>query len=320
MIYAIIFGVLILLINIYFKVADKFNIIDKPNERSLHTEITIRGGGIIFYFAFLCFFIYAGFPYPFFFVGLTIISLISFLDDIYTLSSLLRLGVHIAAIALMFYQWYPIIPIWGFIVLFIFAVGILNAYNFMDGINGITAVYGLSIFCTLVYINRFVVQFVDNDLLYFMILSLVVFNLYNFRKRARCFAGDIGSISLAFVIIFLLGKLVLQTQNPTYVLLLALYGIDSATTIFQRILRKENILKAHKTHLFQYMVDFGGWSHLAVSSFFGLFQVILNIAFLWVLMTKAMNIYYFSIGLIIVLGIIYLLVKKNLKSKAITTS
>jgi hypothetical protein len=85
--YILLAAALFILEIVYFKLADHFNIIDKPNERSSHTSITLRGGGIIFYFGVLAWFILSGFQSPYFFAGLTAITFISFVDDIRNLSS-----------------------------------------------------------------------------------------------------------------------------------------------------------------------------------------------------------------------------------------
>ena len=130
----------------YFRIADHFNIIDKPNQRSSHTLVTLRGGGIIFYIGILLYFLIEGFQYPWFFAGLTMISIISFADDIKPRSSKIRLAVHFISMALMFYQWDLFELPWYYTVIsLVFCTGILNAYNFMDGINGITGGYSLSL-------------------------------------------------------------------------------------------------------------------------------------------------------------------------------
>ena len=80
--YVFIFLLLFLAELAYFKVANHFNIIDKPNQRSSHTRITLRGGGVVFYIGALLYFVLQGFQYPWFFGGLTMLSLISFADDV----------------------------------------------------------------------------------------------------------------------------------------------------------------------------------------------------------------------------------------------
>ena len=89
---------------LYFRVADYFNIIDKPNERSSHTRISLRGGGIVFYMGALVYFIASGFSFPWFMLGLTLIAGVSFVDDVRSVTQRVRLVVHFVAMLLMFYQ------------------------------------------------------------------------------------------------------------------------------------------------------------------------------------------------------------------------
>lgn len=306
-IYLLIFVLLFIIELVYFRIADKYNIIDKPNERSSHSKITLRGGGVIFYFAILIYFIYSGFSYPYFFVGLTLISAISFVDDVKPLSSRIRLLVHIIAILLVFYQWSLYSYHWYIWVLaLIFCIGIINAYNFMDGINGITGGYSLVVITSFFYINNKVIEFTDNRLIIILLLSLLVFNIFNFRKKAKCFAGDIGAVSIAFVLIFLMGKLMLRTNDYSYIILLIIYGVDSVMTIFHRIILKENLSVAHRKHMFQIMANELKMPHLRVSIIYMFSQAIINIGFF-----MANSHYLYLLITIIVLCLIYVLFMKK---------
>lgn len=267
---------------IYFKIADHFSIIDKPNERSSHTKVTLRGGGIIFYFGALLYFIMNGFQYPFFMCGLTLIAGVSFADDVKPLSSKLRLPIHFAAMALMFNEWGLFSQSWYFIALgFILSVGIINAYNFMDGINGITGAYSISVLLALLFVNSYIQPFIDNQLIYTLIIAVMVFNYFNFRKKARCFAGDVGSVTIAFLLVFLLGKLIITTGNFSYILFLGVYGVDSVLTIIHRIILKENIFEAHRKHAYQILANELKIPHLFVSLCYGLMQLTLSITVIY---------------------------------------
>ncbi len=269
--------VLFLLTLIYFKVAERYNITDKPNARSSHTSITLRGGGVVFCLAGLLFYALSGFQYSFFIVGLFSISTISFLDDILTLNNKIRLAVHLFAVTLLFCQWDLLQTEWYWLILAgIIIIGIINAYNFMDGINGMTGCYSLIALVSLYYINNEVVSFTANDLLIIIGLSLLVFNFFNFRKKAKCFAGDVGSVSIAFIVVFLLGQLIFKTGNLAYILLLLIYGLDTAVTIAFRLFRKENIFEAHRSHFYQYLVNEKKLSHLFVAAVYGLLQLSVN--------------------------------------------
>src|SRR5690606_9595651 len=162
------------------------------------------------------YFVWSGFQYPWFFLGLTLMTVVSFSDDVMTLSNKIRLLVHFISVLLMAYELQIFTFPWYYLVIaFIIIVGVLNAYNFMDGINGITACYSLAV-GTLLLMENFRLNFIDTDLLIFSLLSLLVFAFFNFRTRAKCFAGDVGSVAIAFVLLFALGKLILQTGNFIY--------------------------------------------------------------------------------------------------------
>jgi len=152
----------------------------------------------------------------------------------------------------------------------------INAYNFMDGINGMAGGYSLVIIGALWYINTYQVAFMDNNLLYVLMLSLLVFNWFNFREKARCFSGDVGSVSIAFMLVFLLGLLIIKTGDFSYILLLALYGVDTILTIIHRLLLHENIFKPHRKHLYQLMANELHIPHVIVSSVYMLLQSLIT--------------------------------------------
>jgi UDP-GlcNAc:undecaprenyl-phosphate GlcNAc-1-phosphate transferase len=265
---------------IYFKIATYFQIIDKPNNRSSHFNPTIRGGGVVFTIALLICYVYSEWSYPCFISGLVVISLVSFIDDIKPVNNPIRLLVHFAAAALAFIQVDLFtLPVYWVLLALLFVIGTINAVNFMDGINGITGLYGLVALGTLYYINLSL-HFTQNIFLVFAILAVIIFNYFNFRSKAVCFAGDVGSISLAFIIVFFLLQLIIFTQNLSYILLLLIYGLDTFTTIVFRLIRRENIFEAHRSHFYQYWVNERQVSHLIVAASYGLAQLIINIAFL----------------------------------------
>ena len=282
MYYLIILVLLFLAELFYFKIADKCNIIDKPNERSSHTRITLRGGGIIFYFGALAYFLTNHWEYPWFILALTLITFISFVDDIRSISQSLRLMLHFTAMVLMFYQWGLFtLPWWWIIVALIVCTGIINAYNFMDGINGITGGYSLVILAALAYINTEITQFVEPALIYTVLCSVLVFCFFNFRKKAKCFAGDVGSVSIAFILLFLIGKLILKTEDFSWIILLAVYGVDSVLTIVHRLMLHENIGLPHRKHMYQLMANELKIPHVAVSLVYMFTQAVIVIGYIY---------------------------------------
>lgn len=266
----------------YFRLADRFDIIDRPNERSSHTRITLRGGGIVFYFGALVYFIGSGFEYPWFITGLTLIAAVSFADDVRSVSQKIRLAVHFTAMALLFYQLgMGGLPWWYIPVALVVCTGIINAYNFMDGINGITGGYSLVALGTLAYVNEFREPFVEAQLLWVMLIAVAVFCIFNFRRKAKCFAGDVGSVVIAFVILFLLGKLILQTNDIGYIVLLSVYGVDSILTIIHRLMLHENIGLPHRKHLYQLMANELSIPHTTVSAFYMSLQALIFAGYLF---------------------------------------
>ena len=306
--YIIIFILLFIVELVYFRIADKCNIIDKPNERSSHSKVVLRGGGIIFLIGTWVWSFFYGFQYPWMLVAVTLAAGISFVDDIYSLPDSVRLVVQFVAMFLMFYQ-FGILDWqswWMILLALIVCVGISNAYNFMDGINGITGGYSIAVVLPLIYLNH-TLLFVDADFLWVTLLSLGGFCFFNFRKRAKCFAGDVGSLSMAFIIVFALGKLIMRTGDFTYIVFLALYGVDSVLTICHRILLHENLGKAHRKHAYQLMANELRIPHVVVSSFYIILQLLVSFG----MILLPMNHWLYLVMILVVLCGSYLLFMKR---------
>ncbi len=307
-IFFLIIALLFVLELCYFRIADRFNIIDKPNLRGSHTSVTLRGGGIIFLFATWIYAFIYGIQYPYFLIGLTVIAGISFIDDIHPMPNKVRLLIHFSSILFIFHE-FGILNLelwWIKLLLLIVCVGIINAYNFMDGINGITGAYSLSVMLPLLYLNDSI-QFIDSNLLIVSIISLLVFLFFNFRKQAKCFAGDVGSVAISFIVIFALGKLITTTGDFTYLIFLVIYGIDVILTIIHRILLHENLGKAHRKHLYQLLANELKFSHTLVSSIYSVLQLAISAIFVF----SPINHWVFFISIILILCTLYYLVKRR---------
>lgn len=270
---------------VYFRVAEHYKIIDKPSERGSHVTPTIRGGGVVFVLALYCWFALYRLSFPWFVIGATVIAVASFADDIKSQHPLLRISAQIAAFAMiMWHTGMYTYPLWLVVLMFAVGVGALNGFNFMDGINGMTGGYALVNLVSFYYINNIIIHFSYTSLIVCMIVSVVVFLYFNFRDYPRCFAGDVGSITMAFVQIFLVLQLIGGTHTFQWVLFFLVYGIDVVVTIVYRIWRRENIFSAHRSHLYQLLVNEMGMSHLTVSLIYGAIQFAVNvlvIAVLW---------------------------------------
>ena len=281
----------------YFRIADKCNIIDKPNERSSHTTIVLRGGGVIFAISMLVWFGWQMVQgewltvqgYLPFLVGLIMIATVSFWDDVHSLPDSLRMAVQIIATLLMFWSigLYGLDLSWWLVALIVvvalfFCVGATNFINFMDGINGITAAYSFAMLLPILLLNRGL-SFIEESYLIVAILGIAVFSIFNFRPKgkAKCFAGDVGSIGIAFIILFALGRLMLATKDVTYIVFFLVYGIDGTLTIIHRIMLHENLGQAHRKHAYQLMANELKMSHVVVSLLYMCIQLVISLGFIY---------------------------------------
>lgn len=333
--YGIIFVILLVLELVYFKIADKFNVIDKPNERSSHSTIVLRGGGIIFLIGMWVWSIAFGFQYPWFLLGLTLVAGVSFIDDIHSLPDSVRLVVQFTAAALAFYQlgmlsgeWFETngVLVGGLLILLalIVYVGATNVINFMDGINGITAGYAIAVLLPLAAINcGFKFQdsgfnelqgvYFDQSLVIVSILSVLVFCIFNFRPkgRAKCFAGDVGSIGIAFIMLFLIGKVIIATGDLTYLIFLLVYGVDGVLTICHRIMLHENLGEAHRKHAYQLMCNELKIGHVKVSLFYMILQMVVSLGFVYLCPNTFVAHWMYLVCALLVLAVAYVLFKKK---------
>ena len=310
---------------VYFKIADKCNIIDKPNERSSHTKVVLRGGGIIFTIGLWIWSAFYGFQYPWLLAAVTLAAGVSFVDDIHSLPDSVRLVAQFVAMGLLLTQLVLdnsqlTMPWWGWalagIAALIVMVGATNIYNFMDGINGITAGYSLAVLIPLFLLNRMsdvAGAFVDGSLIVVTILSVLVFSYFNFRpkNKAKCFAGDVGSVGIAFILLFLIGCLVMKTGDITWLVFLIVYGVDGCCTIIHRIMLHEHLGEAHRKHAYQLMANELKMGHVTVSLiYFGL-QLMISLVMVYLIPNTVLAHWIYLVTVAIVLALAYLLFMKK---------
>ncbi len=300
---------------LYFQIARKFRIVDLPNHRTMHKGATIRGGGIVILVAMLCYMVFIDNPGTYVVIGLAIIGAVGFADDLLDLPGRVRLPLQFLSVALIILSLQlnlDISFIW-LIAIVIVTTGVLNAYNFMDGINGMTGGYSLVAILTLLYINTSLYQFTANEFLAFFGLTILIFNFFNFRKKAACFAGDVGSFTIAYIIVYLLLKLILVSGQPAYIFLLTLYGIDAIFTIIERLIQRQNIFQAHRMHLFQVAISRTGMPHLRMSGMYMIGQSFINI-FVLIIIKKPWAVQWpIIVAMLIFLSVIYIGLKQKLK-------
>lgn len=320
LVYAAIAIILLIAEVVYFNIADHFNIIDKPNQRSSHTRIVLRGGGIIFLIGTWVWSAFFGFQYPWFLAAVTLAAGVSFIDDIHSLPDSLRLVVQFIAMGLMFYQldmihanlW------WAVILALIVCVGATNIYNFMDGINGITAGYSLAVLIPLLMVNVMpgglstgsetagseIGGFVETSFIIVTILSVLVFSYFNFRpkNKAKCFAGDVGSVGIAFILLFMIGCLIMKTKDITWLIFLIVYGVDGCCTIVHRIMLHEHLGEAHRKHAYQLMANELGMSHVVVSLIYMAIQLVISLVMVYLVPNTVVAhwIYLIVVGVVLV--------------------
>lgn len=321
--YLIILVVLFALELVYFKIADHYNIIDKPNERSSHSRIVLRGGGIIFTIALCLWSFIFGFPYPWLLAGVILAAGVSFIDDIHSLPDSLRLIVQFASMFMVFHdigilQW----GLWWLVpIALIVAVGGTNIFNFMDGINGITAAYSLAVLIPLLLVNRSLdrlgmtdgVGFVDPSYLMVVIIGVLVFCIFNFRSKgkAKCFAGDVGSIGMALMLVFGIGRLMYTTGDITWIILYLVYGVDGCMTIMHRIMLHENLGQAHRKHAFQLMANELKMGHITVSIIYMGLQLAISLVFIYLCPDMVLAHWICLIGAAVILALGYITFMKK---------
>lgn len=339
--YGIIFVVLLVLELVYFKVADKCNIIDKPNERSSHSTIVLRGGGVIFTISMIAWAIMMVvqgkdiMAYLPFLCGLVLIAGVSFVDDIHSLPDSLRMIAQIIATLLMFSSvglfsveslgfivesqlWSYVLMGLVVVIALFFCVGATNFINFMDGINGITAAYSLAMLIPLLIVDSLefkvesqlkVGKFIEPSYLIVAIIGVLVFSIFNFRPKgkAKCFAGDVGSIGIAFIILFALGRLMLVTRDVTYIVFFLIYGVDGTLTIIHRMMLHENLGEAHRKHAYQLMANELKMSHVVVSLLYMGMQLVVSLGFIYLCPSTTLAHWIYFIAAAFIFSVAYIL-------------
>lgn len=261
------------------------HLLDIPNARSSHTIPTPRGGGLAIAVILLVGFSLTGLGLELksellggYLLGGVMIAVIGGLDDIMKLSARLRLFVQllVALVFVTFVGWFSAItlPWFGQIDLgwlgipftLFWIVGLVNIYNFMDGIDGIAA--GQAIVAGTFWLVVLLAWNVQSLVILVVLLigACLGFLLHNLPP-ARIFMGDAGSTLLGYTFAVLPILVYRQTTDAHFfvfgVLCIAPFVFDGALTIIRRALKKENVLQAHRSHLYQRLTAL--YSHGAVS-------------------------------------------------------
>lgn len=326
--YLITFLLLLFSLQLYFPFARKRNMLAGVNHRSSHTKPVITGAGFIFYLSYIVLavniFITDSHSFPWaFFIGLTMLSIISFIDDFEEVWFLWRLLVQMVGAALMLWQvqidcpameimptevfWILVVVCWCMVV------GMLNMFNFMDGLNGMLGGLVLSSLIPLWLINNYAIPFVSNQLIYYTLIPTLLFLFYNARTQAICFSGDVGAIAVGFVMSYMLILLVLQTGSIVFFAMYVMIFVEAGLTIIQRLFAGENIFKPHRIHLFQLLCNEGKRNHVAVSAVYAAIQLGMGLILFAMNFYQVPTMYQHLVvwPLVILLSVIYLLYKRK---------
>ena len=303
MLYTVVtFLVLLALELLYFVFARRFQVLDLPNERSSHRKATLRGAGVVFYLGILYYSLTHGMAFPHFLIGASILAVVCFIDDMRDVPSWIRMLCQIAALVVTFYLPVQEIELWKILLILIVFMGVLNIYNFLDGINGLLAVYSLVVIGTFGYINLFERQFISNEFIITMLISVLVFGFFNFRKKAFCFSGDVGSVVMGLIVLFLLVSYVKGSPSASpsvsYLTFIIVFLADGGLTLLKRFLNGRNVFQPHREHLYETLVNELHVPHLWVSVGYALLQLLINVGYF---MVGDKNLYIFVCMVVLVL-------------------
>lgn len=288
----------------YLQIAKSLKIVDLPHHQSSHRGWVIRGGGIVFYAAFLLWSMLHDFQWGGGLLGLTILAVISFIDDIHSVSPKIRLICQFIAILVMFdHSGLLKNSLHVMLILAIACVGAINIYNFMDGINGMTGGYSLVVALALLYVNKYMVHFAPESLLVYVTLSIIVFCIFNFRRRAKCFAGDVGALSIGFILVYFVLNLALRGHSMSWIAMLIVYMVDGGMTILHRILLRENLMKPHKKHAYQIMANELKMSHLMVS---GIYMGLQTVCCVWYIACPGYLTLFLEVGILVAMYLVFM--------------
>ena len=281
-------------------------ILDRPNHRSSHKSAIPKSGGISIVATFLigmvaiALFAESGSAQQKYMIGFVsssiLIAIISFLDDFSEKTAVFKLITHVVAVVVVLYcgividtlsmPWADQLPLgWiGYVVSFFWILGLTNAYNFMDGIDGLvasTAVISALFFMIISYYAGSTFVYIS---CYTIIAGAVGFLIYN-APPAKIFMGDVGSAFLGFVFATLAIIAARYDASHTSFLVMPMllfhFIFDTLFTFFRRLLNKEKALQAHRSHLYQLLVR-SGYTHLEVTLLLSCMAFLQGLGALWI--------------------------------------
>lgn len=262
-------------------VARRYKLGPCVTERSSHTRFTPTGGGFIWVISCIAATAMFGDLHLqqtwIFMAGVIILAVISYIDDLHPLPPVPRLISQVIILGLTFKQLcYPQALDIYLIILFC-GVGLINGMNFLDGICGMLALYGLVVSSSLLYALHLVGQPSQEWLLLILsavIVAQIVFACFNLWDVI--FAGDVGSITLGFIQVFVAINLVLTTRDASYIIFFIVCIFDTGLTTVQRLFQGESILKPHRMNIYQMLNTEHNIPQVVVSIIYACLQLLID--------------------------------------------
>lgn len=248
---------------------------------------------------------------PYFIYGILILTLVNVIDDLVEVYYVWRLMIQFIACSFLLMQNNLFYSYWSPLLLIV-TVGYLNAFNFMDGINGMVSGYSLAILIPLLV----VLKNLDFSFSLSIIIALIAFLFFNFRLKEKAWLGDTGSMGLAFIILNLVFSNFKGYQLYMFLSLASIFIIDAGITLLQRQLSNENVFTRHHKHFYQYIRDYLNWDVRLISFIYFAVQFSINLI---LLSSNSRNFnLFFTITSTVIILLVYIVLKGKIESKLLS--
>ena len=258
----------------YFFLSKRFSGTSTKLSQKNGNGLAITGAGGILVLTILLYAFLGDTTHTYFLFAFSMLAVVNWLDDLYEVHSGWRLITQFLSVSFLVMEFGLVSSYWSPFFLVV-AVGVINAYNFMDGINGLSGVYGLAVLLPLALILP--VNEMDTGQITLVLLFLILFLVFNFRSSAKVILGDVGSVSLGFLVLFYSVKCFKDYDIYLLVSFSMLFLLDSGITLVERTLKRENVFQSHKSHLYQLLVRKKGYDQRWVALGYGVLQLVINL-------------------------------------------
>lgn len=284
-----------------------------------HNFITVRGGGIVFWFASLLLLIFI--PNEFntwFFIAITVVAAVGMVDDYSRVYAWMQLLIHLAAVSIAFYLagLFMNVTWWNLLFAYLTFMGVMYSFKLMEDVNGMTGLYVLAVLLPMMYVNQFIESFIHVDYLRFLLIATFIFLVFNLRKSAATTAGTVGSMSVGFWVSFLLLLLIIESRSLIWLSFVLVYMVDMVLTNVQIIYQRRALFGPEKLYFYQILGNELKVDHRLVSVIYFLMQLVCSVlaivlypswgvAIFWVLLVVLIGVYMIKFRLVRVLKQLY---------------